>query len=410
MKLLHVISSVDPAGGGPIESIKQLGAVQVSEGHQVEIASLDPPNAPYLGRCPLPVYPFGPGLLGYGFNTRLIPWLRANRSSYDVVVVNGIWQFHSFGTWSALRNSDTPYVLFTHGMLDPWFKKKYPMKHLKKWMYWPWAEYRVLRDASAVIFTCEEERVLARFSFWLYRCNEQVINYGTGYPTDDPKLAVQEFFRCYPQLLGKKLVLFMGRIHPKKGCDLLIEAFAKSLAGHPDWHLVFAGPDQLGWQRKLDCRASQLGVADRITWTGMISGALKWGALRSAEVFALPSHQENFGIAVSEALAAGVPVLISNKVNIWREIESDGAGMIAEDTLQGTCDILRDYVEMSTDKRLAMRERARRCFEQRFEITKAVKSFQAVLARVTGMREQPEHLMDRQPPRASAALKGNSCA
>jgi len=202
----------------------------------------------------------------------------------------------------------------------------------------------------------------------------------------------------------------MGRIHPKKGCDLLIEAFAKSLAGHPDWHLVFAGPDQLGWQRKLDCRASQLGVADRITWTGMISGALKWGALRSAEVFALPSHQENFGIAVSEALAAGVPVLISNKVNIWREIESDGAGMIAEDTLQGTCDILRDYVEMSTDKRLAMRERARRCFEQRFEITKAVKSFQAVLARVTGMREQPEHLMDRQPPRASAALKGNSCA
>ena len=385
MKLLHVISSVDPAGGGPIESIRQLGTVQVAVGHRVEIVSLDPPNAPYLEQSPLPVYALGPALLGYGFNVRLIPWLRANRSSYDAVIVNGIWQFHSFGTWCALRNSDTPYVLFTHGMLDPWFKKKYPLKHLKKWMYWPWAEYRVLRDARAVIFTCEEERVLARFSFWLYHCNEQVVNYGTGHPPGDPTLVVQEFFCRFPHLPGKKLVLFMGRIHPKKGCDLLIEAFAKRLAQHPEWHLVFAGPDQLGWKKKLHSRAAQLGIADRITWTGMITGSLKWGALRAAEMFVLPSHQENFGIAVSEALAAGVPVLISNKVNIWREIKSDGAGLVGEDTLQGTCDMLRDYAEMPAEKRLDMRERAQRCFEQRFEVRKAVRSFQSILSRSAGV-------------------------
>ena len=151
-------------------------------------------------------------------------------SRYDAVIVNGIWQFHSFGAWRALRNSSTPYVLFTHGMLDPWFKKQYPLKHLKKWMYWPWAEYRVLRDAQAVLFTCEEERVLARESFWLYRCNEVVVSYGTAKPKGDPELERQEFFTRYPELRGKKLALFMGRIHPKKGCDLLIEAFAKVLA------------------------------------------------------------------------------------------------------------------------------------------------------------------------------------
>src|SRR4029077_14275359 len=242
VNILHVISSVNPVAGGPIEGVKQLGATLMSSGHRVEVASLDPPAATFLAQCPLPVYPLGPTTLKYAYSPRFVPWLRANRGRYDAVVVNGIWQYHSFGAWRALHNSNTPYVVFTHGMLDPWFKRAYPLKHLKKWMYWPWAEYRVLRDAQAVLFTCEEERLLARLSFWLYRCNEVVVRYGTAKPKGDPELEMQEFFRCFPDLKDKKLVLFMGRIHPKKGCDLLIEAFAKVLAQQPEWHLVMAGP------------------------------------------------------------------------------------------------------------------------------------------------------------------------
>jgi glycosyltransferase involved in cell wall biosynthesis len=385
MKILHVISSVNPAGGGPIEGIKQLGKTLETKGHQVEIASLDDPKAPYLKQAPLPVHALGPTVLGYAFSPRFIPWLRANRGQYDAVIVNGIWQFHSFGAWRALRRSDTPYVLFTHGMLDPWFKKRYPLKHLKKWMYWPWAEYRVLRDARAVLFTCEEERVLARESFWLYRCNEVVVSYGTASPKGNPEAEKGEFYARYPELNGKKLALFMGRVHPKKGCDLLIEAFAQVLAQHPDWHLVVAGPDQVGWQEALNYRAAQLGLAPRITWTGMIGGSMKWGALRAAEVFVLPSHQENFGIAVAEALAAGTPALISSKVNIWREIESDHAGIAAADTLQGTCKLLQSYVEMPQEEKFAMRQAAQQCFEQRFEIRKAAETLYAILARVTGV-------------------------
>jgi glycosyltransferase involved in cell wall biosynthesis len=385
VKILNVISHTDPAGGGPIEAVKQLGVAQVSAGHQVEIASLDSPDATHLAYCPLPIYPLGPATTGYSYSGRLIPWLCANRSAYDAVVVNGIWQFHSFGTWLALRNSDTPYVLFVHGMLDPWFKRQFPVKHLKKWMYWPWAEYRVLRDARAVMYTCEEERVLARSSFWLYRCHEVVVGLGIGNPTGNPHVELQQFLDRYPELVGKKLALFMGRIHPKKGCDLLIDAFAKILGQHPQWHLVFAGPDQIGWQNQLKSRATQLGVADRITWTGMISGEMKWGALRSAEVFILPSHQENFGVVVSEALAAGVPALISNKVNIWREIKADGAGMIGEDTLEGTCGLLQSFLEMPTEQKLAMRRRARACFEGRFEIRRAAETLDAVLGAITGV-------------------------
>jgi glycosyltransferase involved in cell wall biosynthesis len=391
VNILHIISSVNPAGGGPIEAANQFGLAMAANGHHSEIASLDCPDAPFVKESPLRVNAMGPGYSKYQFSRRLAPWLAANRSKYDVAVVHGIWQFHSFGAWRAFHNSRTPYFVYMHGMLDPWFKTRYPLKHLTKWMFWPWSDYRVLRDAQAVLFTCEEERTLARSSFWLYRCNEKIVSYGITGPVGNPETDLQGFFTRYPDLRGKKLVLFISRIHPKKGCDLLIEAFAKVLAPHPDWHLVIAGPDQVGLRKELIQLAERLGVSSRITWTGMLRGHLKWGAIRAAEVFALPSHQENFGIVVAESLAAKVPVLISNKVNIWREVEADGVGIVGEDTLEGTCKMLRSYLETPEEKKLAMRRSARICFEKRFEVRKATDILQDVLLSAT----KANHLVRR---------------
>jgi len=371
MKVLHIIDSVNPARGGPLEAVRQLGSVSISDGHQVEVASLDAPDAPHLKGFPLPVYALGPGRLTYSYSPRFGPWLRENAGSYDAVIVNGLWQYHSFGAWRILRNCSTPYFVFTHGMLSPWFKRTYPLKHLKKWMYWPWGEYPVLRDAKAVLFTCEEERVLARQSFWLYRCNEVVVNFGTTHPEGDPEAELAALFDRFPHLREKRLTLFMGRMHPVKGCDLAIQAFARVLAKDPDWHLVMAGPDQVGWQAKLSSLAEELKVADRITWTGMIRGDVKWGAFRASEIFLLPSHTENFGVVVAEALARGVPALISDKVNIWREIERDGAGLVSPDDLPGTMNLLLRWSQMPEAEKNAMRQRARECFLNRFEIRKA---------------------------------------
>jgi glycosyltransferase involved in cell wall biosynthesis len=295
------------------------------------------------------------------------------------VIVNGIWQYNSFGVWRVLHRSSTPYVVVTHGMLDPWFKQTYPLKHLKKWLYWPWGEYRVLRDAAAVLFTCEEERLLARRSFWLYSANERVINYGTALPTGNQEAQAAEFFRRFPHLRGKRLVLFMGRIHPKKGCDLALEAFAAILASDPSWHFVMAGPDQLGWKSSLESLAAKLQIANRITWTGLVKGDLKLGAIRAAEVLLLPSHQENFGIVVAEALACGVPALISDKVNIWREVQSDRGGLVAPDNLEGACSLLKSWVELSKPQKLDMRECARKSFEKRFEIHQASTTLLGIL-------------------------------
>jgi len=368
MNFLQVISSADPAHGGPMEGIRQTSEVLAQMGHHTEVASSDDPALPWLRDFSLTVHALGPGKSGYGYAPRMVPWLRENAARYDAVIVNGLWQYAGLAAWRALRGRETPYFVYTHGMLDPWFKRTYPLKHLKKSLYWPWGDYRVLRDAKAVLFTCEEEKLLARQSFGLYRANEVVVSYGTAGPAGDAVAQRAAFLSRYPELRGKRLLLFLSRIHVKKGCDLLIEAFARVAGADPSLRLVMAGPDQTGWRPELERRAASLDVPDRITWAGMLTGDMKWGAFYAAEVFALPSHQENFGVAVAEALACSLPVLISNKVNIWREIIEDGAGLVAEDTEAGMTRLLQEWLALPPPARQEMARRARRCFEDRFEI------------------------------------------
>ena len=374
MRILHSTRSVNPDGGGVVEAVKQFSLAHQRQGHTVEVVSLDAPGSPWVRDFPLPIHAFGPGRGKYGYSAQLVPWLKMNRERFDAVIVDGLWQYNVFGVWRACVGTATPYFVFPHGMLDPWFKRTYPLKHFKKWLYWPWAEYRVLRDARAVFFTCEEEKRLARESFWLYRANETVASLGLAEPPGDPATQRALFLQKFPNLREKRLLLFLGRLHVKKGCDLLIEAFAAVAKKNPALHLVVAGPDQTGWQATLQERARVLGLAERITWPGMLSGDLKWGAIRAAEAFILPSHQENFGLAVVEALACGVPVLLSDKVNIWREIVNDHAGVVADDSLTGTTKLMETWASNSTETLKKMRVDARACFEKRFEINRAAQA------------------------------------
>ena len=378
MRILNVITSVDPQGGGIIENVNQLGRY-LSRQHVFEVACLDAPDAAWVKNSVLPVHALGPAKSGYAYAPRALPWLRARHADYDAILVHGLWQYGGYATWRALRGTGTPYFVFPHGMLDPWFKTTYPLKHLKKSLYWPWAEFRVLRDARAVCFTCQEERILARQSFARYRVRERVVAFGTAAPPGDATAQRELFWQAHPQLRGKSLLLFLSRIHVKKGVDLLIEAFAQIAPRDPDLHLVIAGPDQQGLQAQLQARAKQLGVAPRITWTGMLAGDLKWGAFRAAQAFVLPSHQENFGIVVAEALACRVPVLISDKINIWREVAGAGAGFVAPDTLDGTLANLEKWSQTPATERAAMGERGAHCFAEQFEIEAAAHSLLGVI-------------------------------
>ncbi len=159
----------------------------------------------------------------------------------------------------------------------------------------------------------------------------------------------------------------------------MLDAFAR-LSSRESTSLILAGPDQIGWEKDLRRQVESLNLTDRVVFTGMLQGAMKQGALANADAFVLPSHQENFGISVVEALAAGVPVLISNRVNIWREIDADRAGCIESDNVEGTTRLLQRWIDTAPAERETIRQNARRCFEQRFEIDRAIESLLHILS------------------------------
>ncbi len=386
MHTLHMIISFSPADGGPPGSVRELAKAYLEVGAGIEVVCLDNPGEPFLKGIPCPVHALGQSYLGrYGFSPGLWRWLRENSGRFDGIVMHGIWTFPGVALRFAARRAGRPYGIFVHGALDPWFYRNYPLKHLKKLLYWP-VQYPVLRDALAVFFTAESERDLAKTSYRPNKWNSVIVPFGITDPGDgrrDSAGKIEVFYRKFPELRGRRHLLFLARIHAKKGCDLLLEAFAKVAASVPDVDLVMAGPDQEGMQARLQRMAEQFGIAGRVFWPGMIDGDLKWGALRACDAFVLSSHSENFGIAVVESLAVGRPVLISNRVNIWPEIESDGVGLVEDDTLEGTERLLRRWFDLLPAERDAMAARARPSFMRRYTMNRAAVAIDRVFSSVT---------------------------
>ena len=383
MKILRVIPSVSPAAGGPVEGLINSSFKLMEIGHEIDVASLDMPDAHWLVGFQLPLYALGKSSRTYGYSPKLREWLDSHVTDYDIVIIQGIWQYHTVAAANACRNHHIPYVVFTHGMLDPWFKKTYPLKHLKKLPYWFLFLRSILHNAGAVIFTTDEERLLARESFPFYLCKETVVNYGIAGYSGAPSMQTEAFYQAFPALKEYAFSLFLSRIHPKKGVDILIKAFASAYPNPSRQFLVIAGPDETGWQNDLQALADQQGVKDRVIFTGLLQGDIKWGAYASAESFVLPSHQENFGIVVAEALSAGLPVLISDKVNIFREVQAEHAGLVSNDTAEDFARLLQHWRSIDNSEKKAMRDNARHCFEQHFEITQAAHSLERVLIDAT---------------------------
>ncbi len=379
MRILQCVGDIDPALGGSVEAARQLSYALGRLGHRPELLTLRPPRAEWTAAWLGPVHCAGPASTRYLYSPRLPAWMAAHAPRYDAIVIHGLWRYMSVGAWRGLRGLSVPYFVFAHGMLDPYFKSAFPWKHVQKRICWMAAESRVIRDARGVLFTCEEERLRARATFRPYHCRERVVGLGIARPTGDASAQQKAFLDAHPQLAGTRIILFLGRLHPKKGCDLLIQAFAQVAHRDPQLRLVMAGPDECGWQAELECVAARLDLGSRVLFTGPLYGDLKWGALRSAEVLALVSHSENFGITVTEALACGVPVLISNEVNIWREIEADEAGLAANADIAGAHELLDRWLGLPSAAQRQMGENALRSFAKRFDLDRFAGEFAACL-------------------------------
>ncbi|MEM8867177.1 MAG: glycosyltransferase [Verrucomicrobiota bacterium] len=366
MKILRVINSINPHSGGPIEGLKKASQVMLDADIEVEVVSLDQASEVQgeVDAMPWPVYALGPTKFGvYSYSNQLTPWLKEHLSRFDAVIIHGCWQFHGYAVSKACQKLGKPYYIYPHGMLDPWFNQTYPLKKLKKQLYWSWGEHPVLSKAKAVLFTCEEERCLARKSFSPYRVREHVIGYGTSIASEADSASV--FTRPTPQ----PYFVFLGRVQEKKGVDLLVAAYSRLRSEHPEMpDLVIAGPEQ---QPEYAQSIKETFPLPSIHWIGPVNSTDKWSLLRQAAALTLVSHQENFGLVVAEALAMGTPVLISDKVNIWREIDEAGAGMVGPDTLEGAETILLKWIGQSSSEMAAMQRKAKQVFIEHFDIQKA---------------------------------------
>ena len=384
MKILRIIADSDPRSGGPIEGARRFGAVWARHGHRQDLLTLDAPGESFLSDYPGEIIALGPRHSGnpldrYRYAPRMVPWLHMNADKYDAIIVSGLWRYVAMGARRALVGGKTPYYVFPHGMLDPWFRETYPLKHWGKQLSWWLSEGRLIAGARKVLFTSKEEMILAEKAFWPYHAKGQVVSYGTQDATGDPVAQIEEFRKHVPGLGQRDYLLYLSRIHPKKGCDLLLHAFGELAATYPEIDLVLAGPGDCGLVESLRQQASSTGLSARVHFPGMLKGDIKIGAFRGAEAFVLPSHQENFGIVVAEAMSCSTPVLISNKVNIWREIEDGRSGFVQPDTLDGIKTLLDEFLALDQAEKMAIGQRARLYFLKHFHVDKAAMDLLDVL-------------------------------
>lgn len=275
----------------------------------------------YEGRFPIRVVD-GMGPAGFGFAWNLKSFLRSRLEEsspehVDLVHVHNLWSYSNCIAAKLCPRFGVPFVVSTHGMLDP---NSLSRKAWKKRWYGKLAEWPSLRRASGLVFTHREEERLARLGADRLPPGHIVPLGSDAPPSEDRSRLAESFYARYPELRGKPLVLFLGRLHSKKGLDLLVEAFASVRKSCGYSHLVLVGPGEPSYVESLARRAHELGIDGFVTFTGPMNGDDKWSALAAASVFVLPSYQENFAISVAEALRMGTPVVLSDRVNIWSDL------------------------------------------------------------------------------------------
>lgn len=405
MRLLHVIAGLDPTSGGVTQAVWILTDGLSAMGIDNEIVSIDAADKPYLSRAGCRVHAVGPGIGPWCYNAKLLRWLKKNIDSFDVVLVHGLWLYHVYAVTKVVRQvrslskrgkmkaSKIPKVfVMPHGMLDPYFQKAEGrmLKALRNWIFWKIVEGRNVNKADALLFTCQQECTLARSTFHPYHPKEEIV-VGMGVikpPRYHPDMKTAFLHQCHG-LRETPYILFLSRLDEKKGVDILLQAY--ELFARNDINsisrrlpkLVVAGPGlESYYGKRLQQMVFESDVLKEwVYFSGMLAGDAKWGAFYGCDAFILPSHQENFGIAVVEALACSKPVLISDKVNIWSEIAASNSGIVSADNVEGIIESLRRWTDLSEAQKKTIACNAGHLYHQRFTV-RAVTARMAAAIRV----------------------------
>jgi glycosyltransferase involved in cell wall biosynthesis len=318
----HVVSSLDLASGGPTQSVTQLCEGLNALGAPAEIATVLAPHEQLPERRSTPFHTFpisAPRRLRR--SPELARFLMDEAPRFDLIHVHGLWEWPGRYARQAARNHGKPLVVSPRGMLEPWSLRQSPW--LKRWALVLW-ERATLRQAALLHATAQAEA--EQFAALGFHNPVAVVPNGLALPP--PPAA--------PRNTNHR-ALFLARLHPKKGADLLLRAWARSGAPLKGWRLDLAGPDEGGFRAHLERETGRLGLSDSVHFHGPVYGDEKWDLIRNADLFILPSHSENFGNAVAEALSQGVPV-ITTQGTPWQELQTRGCGWwipLTEEALAG---------------------------------------------------------------------------
>lgn len=389
MKILHLITNLSPNYGGPVKACLETCKQLVRSGDEVSIytTNLDFPKGKLdvclnkrvmLGEVKVSYFPVQ-------FTPYVVSWdlaraLYKNIKKFELVHIHGLYRFpQAVGAFLA-RTARVPYIIRPHGSLDPYllhYPNRRRMKRLYEWLI----ENRNLNAASAIQFTTIDEMELVA-SLQL-KAPAIVVPNSVDISKYD---ALPEFgvFRKKHKLEDKIIVLHYGRITFKKGLDILVRAFAKSAKNRDNVCLVIAGPDNEGYRSSVEKWISEENIGAKTIFTGMLQGNKALEVLRDADIFALPSYSENFGIAVVEAMVCGLPVIVSNKVNIWREVGQAKAGLVIGCNTEELAEAL-DYLIENKAARVEMGKAGRKLVEETYGVKTVTEE----------LRRQYKHILDK---------------
>lgn len=342
---LHVVSSLDLRAGGPTQSVARLCEALNALGAPAEIATVLTPGEPSQIPDGTRVHTFPPG---FPARVRRSPelgqFLLRETGRFDLVHVHGLWQWPGLQARWAAERAGRPLVLSPRGMLEPWSLRQRPL--VKRLALATW-EGRTLASCRLLHATAASEA--AQFQALGFRGPCCIV----PNPIEIPDLPGQ------PKPVGRREILFMSRFHPKKGVDLLLQAWARLQGEFPDWRLHLRGPDPDGYRSRMEDLAASLGIPPGSLQFGpAVDGPEKAALVGSASLFVLPSHSENFGNVVAEALAAGVPV-VTTFGTPWEELQTRGCGWWIPVSTEALMAALREALTQAPEALAQMGARGR---------------------------------------------------
>ena len=331
-KVLHVCPYLHPRAGGPAILVPIYSRLLPQHGWQASILTTDwySPGGceeirqTFANDLDITVLATGPNRL-LAFQKDRNQTAQVAFSKADIFHVHGLW--HPLG-WMVRRYAlahGKPYVISTHGMLDPWSMQQ---GKLRKLVYFHLFEKKNLQQAARVIFTSEEERRHIT-QIQVADLKSDIVLLGANDPPQVDKDALRnKFLDLNPALRERKIILFFGRLHQKKGLHLVLEFLPQILKQAPAALLLVVGDGEAPYVNAIKQQVAGMHLEDNVLFTGFLTGEDKWSALAASDVFVLPSRQENFALAVAEAMKMHIPVIISDKVDTWPYIKDAGAGVV----------------------------------------------------------------------------------